>query len=158
MRELIKNSGTRTAQGTRRMQAKRAGHWSATFGRVDCMLEVTGMENRHMTGAMFHITVLFKTQYLQTGQLNMKASSLFCRSGVTWWTTHLQECNVHQLPTSVSTDCHWNGWHNRIRTQLNFSNTPIQQYWLVNRKLPMAADEGAALVWNVTKCLPIITV
>jgi len=47
MRDLIKNSGTRTAHETRRMQAKRVGHWSATFGRVDFTLEVIGMENRH---------------------------------------------------------------------------------------------------------------
>ena len=60
-RDLIKNFDTRTAHETCRMQAKRAGHWSAIFGTVDCMLEVTDMENRHITDAMFHITVLFKT-------------------------------------------------------------------------------------------------
>jgi len=61
MRDLIKNSGTGTAHETRRMQAKRVGHWSATLDRVDCMLEDAGMGNRHTTDAMFCITVLFKT-------------------------------------------------------------------------------------------------
>jgi len=61
MRDLIKNSGTGTAHETRRMQTKRAGHWSAPLDTVDCMLEVAGMENRHITNAMFRITVLFKT-------------------------------------------------------------------------------------------------
>jgi len=68
MRDLIKNSGTRTTHETRRMQVKRGGHWSATFGRVDYMLEVTGMENRHITDAMFHITVIFKTHLFSDRQ------------------------------------------------------------------------------------------
>lgn len=50
------------------MQAKRPGHWSAIFGRVDYMLEVTGMENRQIADAMFHITVLFKTHPLSGRQ------------------------------------------------------------------------------------------
>jgi hypothetical protein len=60
VRNLFKSSGTRTEHETRGMQSKRGGHWSATFGRVNYMFEVTGMENKHIIYAMFHITALFK--------------------------------------------------------------------------------------------------
>lgn len=118
--ELIKNSGTRTAHETRRMQAKRASHWSATFGRVNCMLEVTGMQKRHITDAMLHHTVLFKTHlFLAADKTNYEVSvPLGCNCA-----SHARRTDTSSTPLPRSKTGIWTKMPNYYFAKMAFSCT-----------------------------------